>query len=61
MILNIMILSTFEHVHIVKQWYPKNFSEMNDNGNALFVCLFLSGKLLYLATCKSPLLQIIQL
>ena len=31
MILDIMILSTFEHVYIVTQWYLIDFSEMNDN------------------------------
>ena len=33
MILDIMILSTFEHVYIVTQWYLIDFSELNDNEN----------------------------
>ena len=50
MILDVMILSTFEHVYIITQWYLIDFSEMNDNLNVLFEVLLLSGKLLYLAT-----------
>ena len=63
MILDIMILSTFEHVYIVTQRYLIGFSEMNNNLNVLFEILLLSDKLLeaYLATWKSPLLQILQL
>ena len=40
-----MILSTFEHVYIVTQWYLIDFSEMNDNGHVLFEILLLSDKL----------------
>ena len=44
MILDILILSTFEHVYIVTHWYLIGFSEMNDNGNVLFEILLLSDK-----------------
>ena len=46
MILDIMILSKFEHLYIVTQWYLIDFSEMNDNGNVLFEILLQSDKLL---------------
>ena len=52
MILDIMILSTFEHVYIVTQWYLIDFSEMNDNGNVLFEILLLSDKLLVLSNME---------
>ena len=35
-----MILSTFEHVYIVTQWYLIDFSDMNDNGNVLSLSTF---------------------
>ena len=47
-----MILSTFEHVYIVTQWYLIDFSEMNDNGNVLFQILLLSDKLLVLGNME---------
>ena len=47
-----MILSTFEHVYIVTQWYLIDFSEMNDNGNVLFEILLLSDKLLVLSNME---------
>ena len=52
MILDIMILSTFEHVYIVTQWYLIDCSEMNDNGNVLFEILLLSVKLLVLSNME---------
>ena len=52
MILDIMILSTFEHVYIVTQWCLIDFSEMNDNGNVLFEILLLSDKLLVLSNME---------
>ena len=47
-----MIISTFEHVYIVTQWYLIDFSEMNDNGNVLFEILLLSDKLLVLSNME---------
>ena len=47
-----MILSTFEHVYIVTQWYLIDFSEVNDNGNVLFEILLLSDKLLVLSNME---------
>ena len=47
-----MILSTFEHVYIVTQWYLIDFNEMNDNGNVLFEILLLSDKLLVLSNME---------
>ena len=47
-----MILSTFEHVYIVTQWYPIDFSEMNDNKNVLFEILLLSDKFLVLSNME---------
>ena len=47
-----MILSTFEHVYIVTQWYLIDFSEMNDNGNVWFEILLLSDKLLVLSNME---------
>ena len=47
-----MILSTFEHVYIVTQWYLIDFSEMNDNGNVLFEILLLFDKLLVLSNME---------
>ena len=55
-----MIFFTFEHLYIITAWFLIDFSERNGNGNILFEILSLSGKLLYLATWKSTLLQIIQ-
>ena len=47
-----MIISTFEHVYIVTQWYLIDFSEINDNGNVLFEILLLSDKLLVLSNME---------
>ena len=47
-----MILSTYEHVYIVTQWYLIDFNEMNDNGNVLFEILLLSDKLLVLSNME---------
>ena len=48
-----MILSTYEHVYIVTQWYLIDFfKEMNDNGNVLFEILLLSDKLLVLSNME---------
>ena len=59
LILNVMILSTFEHVYIITAWWVIDFSEMNDSRNVLFEILLLFGKLLAtLAAWKSSLLQI---
>ena len=52
MILDIMILSTFEHVYIVTQWYLIDFSKTNDKGNVLFEILLLSDKLLVLSNME---------
>ena len=52
MIQDILILLTFKHVYIVTQWYLKDFSEMNDNGNVLFEILLLSDKLLILSNME---------
>ena len=52
MILDIRILSTYEHVYIVTQWYLIDFNEMNDNGNVLFEILLLSDKLLVLSNME---------
>ena len=60
LILDVLILLTFEHVHIITAWCLIDFSEINDNGNFYLVFIFLlPGKLLYLAIWKSPLLQVI--
>ena len=48
------MLSTFEHVYIVTQWYLIDFSEMNDNGNVLFEILLISDKLLLLSNMEIP-------
>ena len=58
LILDIIIVSTFEHVYIIILWCLIDFSAMNDNANVLFEMLFLSGKLLYFietwkSTCRS--------
>ena len=47
-----MVLSTFEHLLIVTQWYLIDFSEMNDNGNVLFEIVLLSDKLLVLSNME---------
>ena len=47
-----MILSTFEHVYIITQWYLIDFNEMNDDGNGLFEILLLSDKLLVLSNME---------
>ena len=47
-----MILSTFEHVYIVTQWYLIDFSKTNDKGNVLFEILLLSDKLLVLSNME---------
>ena len=52
MILDIKILSTFEHVYIVTQRYLIDFSEMNDKGNVLVEILLLSDKLLVLSNME---------
>ena len=55
MILDIMILATFEHVYIVTQWYLIDISEMNDHRNVLFEILLLSDKLLVLGNMEIAL------
>ena len=36
-----MILSIFEHVHIITAWCLIDFSEINDNRN--FICYFIDA------------------
>ena len=43
MILDVMILSTFEHSYTIRQWYLIDFSEMNENGHILFERLYLGN------------------
>ena len=39
MMLDVMILLTFEHLYIITAWFLIGFSERNENGNVLFEIL----------------------